>query len=62
MRTAHIIIRDAKGARLVTDGLFSATTAKYKATEPKSGETVELWASGYQTKSKKGKPVITKEK
>jgi len=52
MRTAHIITRDSKSAKLITDGLFTDVMAKFKSLEPKPGESVEFWSSGNNVKVK----------
>lgn len=61
MRTAHIISRDSKSVKLVIDGRFSEVSEKYKSLSPKDGEAIELWASGYQTKVKRGSKAETKK-
>jgi hypothetical protein len=60
MRTAHIISRTGNTSKLVDEGLYSEVSAKFKSINPKAGERVELWCSGFTTKHKDGpaaKPV-----
>lgn len=52
MRTAHIIVSDSKGGKLISIGIYTDTLDKWKALEPKPGESVALWSAGYHPKIK----------